>query len=266
MHAIGYIRLSDEDRNKKDKTELETSLINQRKDVEGYIKNNQHEFIEIYDDKYLTGDDPDRPELKRMIDDMYSKKFDLIVIKNLSRLTRNPYMQKELLMEFQLNNIQVVSLEGGLENEVISETTAFVNHLLIVLGRMNARKLHERKQSENLPYITAPFGYKFDDKKEWVVDKKKADIIKKIFELTLQGVSYLQILKETKISKSLYYKIIKNKSYIGFIVHKKYIKNPIGRIIKINKVEYLGRHEAIIQKEIFDRTQEFLKNKKLYKK
>ncbi|MEK6883105.1 MAG: recombinase family protein, partial [Nanoarchaeota archaeon] len=78
MRAVGYIRVSQEERKKKNRDDLETSLQNQRKDIEDYCKNKDFELIEIYDDKYLSGDDPDRPELKRMQADMYASKFDII--------------------------------------------------------------------------------------------------------------------------------------------------------------------------------------------
>lgn len=262
--AVGYIRLSQEDRNKKDKEELETSLINQEKDVRNYCLNNGLECIEVYNDKYLSGDDPERPDLNRLLQDAKNKKFDVVVIKDLSRLTRNSSYQREVLIQLGVFKIKLISLMGGLENEMITYVLGFVNEIMIVLGRMNARKLMERKRNELKPYITPPFGYKFNVNKEWVVDGKKSEIVKKVFEMTLlPDMDYKSISRQLNISPSLYYKIVRNKNYLGLVCHKKYVKDGKGRIINIEKVEYQGNHPALVSEELFNAVQEKLKNNKL---
>lgn len=260
--GVGYIRLSEEDRKKHDKTELETSLINQRNDIKYYIIGRDFSFIEIYDDKYLSGDEPDRPELKRLLEDSYKNKFDVLVVKDLSRLVRNSHYQKQLLLEFQLKGIEVISLMGGLENELISEMMGFVNMVLVIIGRMNARRLQVRKQSEGKPYFNSPYGYKFNKDKQWAVDEKKGNVVRGIFESVLQKIGYKDIIKKFEISKSLYYKILKNKNYTGIITHKTKIKNAIGRTIRVDVTQYQGSYEPLINPETFNAVQELLKSRK----
>ncbi len=81
-----YIRLSDEDRDKKESESVE----NQRDIIDNFISKNVdlEEFDEYVDDGY-TGGNFDRPRFKQMIKDIEDGKVNCIITKDLSRFGRD---------------------------------------------------------------------------------------------------------------------------------------------------------------------------------
>ena len=78
--AVMYLRLSKED---GEKTES-NSISNQREMIHSYAKRNQFIIRKEYVDDGYSGATFDRPNFKEMIKDAYDKKFDTIIVKDLS--------------------------------------------------------------------------------------------------------------------------------------------------------------------------------------
>ena len=83
-----YIRLSQEDKDKKYESDSE-SVVNQRQILKDYVKNNGYNLIDEYIDDGYSGTDFDRPGFERMIQDIQTKKINLVIVKDLSRLGRD---------------------------------------------------------------------------------------------------------------------------------------------------------------------------------
>src|SRR5699024_2080798 len=85
-NAALYIRLSVEDGDKEESN----SITNQRLLLTEFLKENSD--IELYDyyiDDGFSGTDFSRPGFERLLEDLYSKKFNTVIVKDLSRLGRN---------------------------------------------------------------------------------------------------------------------------------------------------------------------------------
>ena len=133
------------------------------------------------------------------------------------------------------------------------------------------------------------YGYKKDpnDKHKLIIDEESAKVVKRIFDLYLQLHSQsgvMKILTEEKIPIPEVYKqtrrgvkvkhpydwnyhtvrsILRNQMYIGDMVQNVHVKKSFRekKIIKTNKEDWViveGTHEAIIDKETFDRVQNLL--------
>ena len=83
--AALYVRLSSEDLNR----ELSKSIENQIIGLKDYAKKQNIAIFDVYIDDGYSGSNFDRPSFKNMITDMELKKFNTIIIKDLSRLGRN---------------------------------------------------------------------------------------------------------------------------------------------------------------------------------
>ena len=83
-----YIRLSRED---GDDLESE-SVTNQRSLLLGYLKAQNLEHVDIYIDDGYTGTNFERPEFKRMLEDIKNGKINMVITKDLSRLGRDHIM------------------------------------------------------------------------------------------------------------------------------------------------------------------------------
>ena len=77
-----YIRLSQEDKNKKYESDSE-SVINQKELLRSYVKNNKFNLIGEYVDDGYSGTDFDRPGFQRMLEDIKNKKINCVIFKTI---------------------------------------------------------------------------------------------------------------------------------------------------------------------------------------
>ena len=87
IYNVGiYIRLSRED---DEKTYESESITNQKSLLLQYVKENNLRVYDIYVDGGYSGTNFDRPGFKRLIDDIESKKINMVITKDMSRLGRD---------------------------------------------------------------------------------------------------------------------------------------------------------------------------------
>jgi len=113
-----YIRLSKEDLNRgKDES---NSVINQRKLLDDYYRQHIDEFESVeepYVDDGCTGTDTNREDFQRLIADIYARKVNCVIVKDLSRLSRNYYEAGELIESmFVKMNVRFISLAEGIDS------------------------------------------------------------------------------------------------------------------------------------------------------
>lgn len=255
--AVGYVRISQKDRTLS-KVELETSITNQENEIKQYCKKEKHELIKIYREKYITGDDPTRPIFNEMIRDAKKKQFDILVVRSLSRLTREgSEAQEDYMTYFNYYSIEVKSLTENIDNELNRFIYGFIHKIPIILGRINTKHMRKGKKQDGRAYIKAPYGYVNLKKRKryWKVNNKEAEIVRNVFEMKIRGMSYKAIVISVEITNELYYKILKTRSYVGvkvkdnfksIISHKSYIKDSKKKIIDIKQEEYFGFHEPLV--------------------
>ncbi len=258
--VYGYGRVS-----KEDKDDPERSLKNQEDDERRWCQENNYEFIDYRFDKNITGTSVNRPSINYYKDLAVKEDFKLIITRS-DRLGRGRALL-ELIDYFEINhNVQIISIANDLADELQRETMAFASGLYAIIGRLNIRRLRERKAKDGLPYFQAPFAYKYNKKKEWVVDEEKAKIVERVYQMILGDSGWKIICDKFKLNPKQYYKIIHDKNYTGKVWHKHYIIEPLTKkIIRTEEVEYDGKHEVIISRDIFYKVQEKLKKKKVAK-
>jgi len=86
--AAIYCRLSEEDRDKKNKTDESGSIQNQKAMLLAYAAEQGWEVYGIYSDDDYTGSDRNRPAFQRLLADAEAHRFDIILCKTQSRFTR----------------------------------------------------------------------------------------------------------------------------------------------------------------------------------
>ncbi len=254
--AVGYVRLSQKDKSLS-KEEMETSLINQENEIKSYCQKKGYQLIEIYKEKYITGDSPNRPEFNRMRNDAYDRKFDVSVVRDMSRFTREGAdKQEDLIIEFGVNKVEIESMSEDTSSELTRYLLGVVNKVIIIMGRMKTEQMRRGKKAIGRAYIKAPFGYKnLKGKKEYWVVTKDALIVKEVFRRKILKQSMQKIIGELGISEKQYCTIIKNRCYVGvkdgdsfksIVHHKHYIKDSNKVVIDVQIEEYIGFHEPLI--------------------
>lgn len=89
IKAAIYCRLSDEDRNKKFKTDDSESIQNQKLSLTDYVKEKGWELYDLYVDEDYSGSERNRPDWNRMIADAQKHCFNVIVCKSQQRFARD---------------------------------------------------------------------------------------------------------------------------------------------------------------------------------
>ena len=294
-----YLRLSKEEfSNEKESN----SITNQKLIIDNYLKEHkEYELVDYYIDDGYSGTNFNRPEFKRMLEDIKNKKIDVIIIKDLSRLGRN-YIETGNFIEviFPGMGVSVISVD---ENCEIDSSDYYGNDYLPLKNLFNdtyAKDISKKVRSSlivkkyNGEFVgkLAPYGYIKDpkDKHKFLIDKNIAHIIKKIFDMILNGKSrrevadflndndiltpseYLKINtdKDTTIMKKwnpeMVNSILRNENYTGTLFQgkKRKLNYRIDKKIKLDKENWIvteNHHEAIISKEDFDKVQEILDRK-----
>ncbi len=186
-----YCRLSRDDGNKENES---NSIENQKLMLTRYAKEKGFENTRFYVDDGFTGTNFNRPDFKRMMEDVEAGYVSTIIVKDMSRFGRN-YVEVGLYTEsyFPENNIRFIAITDLVdsadgENEIIP----FKN----VMNEMYARDISKKVRSAKRirgnmgePLSQPPYGYMKDPQnpKKWVVEPEAAKVVKKIFELYLEG-------------------------------------------------------------------------------
>ncbi len=295
-----YIRLSVEDGDKVESN----SISNQRMLLNDFLSDNsEFNLYDYYIDDGYSGTDFERPAFKKMLKDMNDKKFNTIIVKDLSRLGRN-YIEVGNYIEriFPLFNIRFIAVNDSIDSykdpkSVNNVIVPFKNLLNDEYCRDISNKIRsvlevKKKKGEYVSAL-APYGYIKDpeDKHHLIIDNESANVVKMIFEMSLQGYgryTIAQKLNELGILNPYGYKmlvvkkkkgiqkdndkykfawdmtVVKNiladQTYCGDTVQNKgkLISYKIHKHIKNPKNEWIivkNTHEAIIDRETFERVQ-----------
>lgn len=283
-----YLRLSKEDDNPNN------SIDAQREITTRYAKKEGFSIVKEYIDNGWSGILDSRPALNEMIVDILHKKINMLIVKDLSRLTRDKNKTGYYTeIFFPDNDIRFISVNDYIdsgERYEIDDTImlrGIVNQSYLADVSKKIKSVIDNMKKEGL-YVQyyAPYGYKKseNERHKLVIDENVADNVRMIFSMYSEGFSQGKIAKELTARG-----IDTPKKYKGFEVKiNEWRNDTIGRILKdptytgalvINKYQsdYLSKknrktkredwkiientHEAIIDKEIFDRVQSILKDK-----
>lgn len=307
--AALYMRMSKEDddiRFLEDKEES-NSITNQRMLLYDYLKTHpefeNYEVIEFCDDGY-SGKRFDRPQFQRMLDGVKNGTIRCILVKDFSRFSRD-YMEMGKYLEqifpfFQVRFIAVTdrydSKEG--ENGAIGLEVAFKNFIADFYSRDTSRKIRsvrdEMAKEGKFASANPPYGYlkSPDDRHKLIVDEETAPVVRKIFQLKLDGFSVMEItriLNEKGIPSpaqaALQKKwgkdgrksdkpsgwnpakvsdVLKDERYAGNMVSmKRRLKGIYGKATPVAKEKWVrvqNTHEGIVSYEDFLRTQDTFSN------
>ena len=202
-----YLRLSKDDFKrgavKSNSKEISDSIENQRKLLNEFEQMNADEFewSDEYKDDGFTGTDADRDDFQRLLSDIRSGKINCVIIKDLSRLSRD-YVEAGILIDrlFVQMNVRFISLHERIDSyndpdsvsSMVVPITNVMNDQYCYQTSKKIRQVFDYKR-RNGEYIApfAPHGYIKDpnDKHALLVDPDAAEVIKQIFTMFLGGMS-----------------------------------------------------------------------------
>ena len=286
-----YIRLSRED---GDKQESE-SIGNQRKILQRYVKENNLNFVKEYVDDGISGTTFDRPSFNELLQDIENQNINMVITKDLSRLGRDYIKTGFYIEDyFPKNNVRYVAITDGIDtyidstNNDITPFKAIMNDMYAKDISKKIRSVLKEKQQQGEYMCSIPaYGYKRHPtiKNKLIIDEQVRDIVEKIFDMYANGHGSVEIVKFLNSNKYLsptgYRKtgivqdenktgydwnevtlcnMLKNEVYIGNTVQNKksvisYKVKKIRIVEKENQIRVDNTHEAIIDKDTFEKVQ-----------
>ncbi len=221
-----YARVSKEDIKKKHSTS--ESIENQKRLAQMYVQNSEDdiEITSYYIDDGKTGTITDRPAYQQLLADAKSKKINMIIVKDFSRLSRDSVDSLKFIeYDIQTLNIRFVSLGEGFDSLYSQKDDLKMAFLAVLnstypadISRKVSMNLDIKRQDGKFVGAFAPYGYQKDKNNKYllVIDEPAATIVKKIFYLFLEGMSKQSIaiyLNESGICCPTEYKRANHSSY-----------------------------------------------------
>ena len=244
------------------------SVEEQDKRLSAYCEVKDWIIYEKYIDPGYTGSNINRPAMQKLIADAKAKKFDLVLVYKLDRLSRSQKDTMYLLEDVMLaNDVDLVAL-----NESFDTSTPFgraMIGILSVFAQLERENIKERTTMGRLARIRQghnhgsqePLGYEFiPGSNDLRVKPYEALMVKDIFREALAGSSIISIsnLMAEKYGENI--RAWNNTT----------VRRILGNAVYIGKVSYGaeifdGIHDPIIDEEDFYKVQAILKrNKDLY--
>lgn len=208
-----YERLSRDD----DLAGDSNSIVNQKAMLENYAKENGFENCRHYTDDGWSGGNFERPAWKMLIADIEAGKIGCVIAKDMSRIGRD-YLQTGFYTEvmFREKGVRFIAVANGVDSTVqgSNEFAPFLNIMNEWYLRDCSRKIKSTLKQKGMSgkHLTSNviYGYKKDpaDKDHWLIDDEAAEVVRRIFRLTVEGYGPDQIAKlftEEKIARPSYY-------------------------------------------------------------
>ena len=248
-----YCRLSDEDRDKVNKTDDSDSIINQRSMCLKYANQNGWDVVDIYSDDDFSGAGTYRPDFERLIKDCESGKINLVLCKSQSRFSRDmEVIERYLHNKFIEWGVRFVSIVDNADTSIESnkksrQINGLINEWYLDDLSQNIKKSLKNKREDGLFMGSfASYGYERDeeDYHKLIIDPVAAEVVKKIFQMYADGYGYHRIcvyLNNNKIPPRSIYKKQKGSKFVcGSCDYDNVMWNPdtIAQILR-NEV-YIG--------------------------
>ena len=285
-----YIRLSQEDKDKKYESDSE-SVINQKELLRNYVKSNNFNLVKEYVDDGFSGTDFERPGFQRMLEDINNKKINCVIVKDLSRLGRDHVMTGYYIETFfPENNIRFISILESFDsfkNQASNDSSTFIIACNDYYSKQNSIKirnvLNEKRKNGKFVGSLPCYGYMRDpeDKGHLIPNPETAPIVKKIFKWRADGIGPTEIAnrlnkahvvtpsgyKKTNYSSRLIdrdnwnistvKKILVNRVYTGDLVQHTQTKVSYKSKKKIAVDEKFwivvnNTHKALVDKDTFE--------------
>ena len=279
MKIAAYCRVSTEKEAQIDSLEKQIEFFNE------FTKKNGYELYKLYADEGISGKQiKHRKQFQQMMIDAKAKKFDKVVVKDVSRFSRNTVDLLQSVRELKSYGVQVDFLNNG---EVMEGGSEFILTILGAMAQQESANMSKRvkfgkditAQKGRVPNLV--FGYdKIPDERYTLkINEEEAKIVKEIFESYVdKGIGTTKIAWElndrgirTKKTKSKWVqtsivRMLKNSIYTGRVTNKKsevtdFITGTRKELPEEEWIVVERPEMRIISDELFNRAQELLERR-----
>lgn len=244
------------------------------------------QFVGVYADEGKTGTNEDREQFQQLLADCRAGKIDLILVKSISRLSRNTLTVLKTVRELKLLGVDVYFEEQRIHS--VSMEGEVMLSIIASFGQAESQSVSENQKwrikknfEEGKPWNATILGYRYQNG-QYVIEPTEADIVRRVFAEYLAGKGCSAIANNLEADgiptrhggswcKSTIAKMLRNYTYTGNLLlqktfqedylSKRTCKNE-GQLPMYHATE---THEAIIDKHTFEAVQtEIAKRAKKY--
>ncbi|WP_204182307.1 cassette chromosome recombinase CcrC [Mammaliicoccus sciuri] len=243
---------------------------------------------QTYTDSGISGKNiEDRPAMKRLLDDVKANKVEMVLSWKLNRISRSMRDVFNIIHDFKEHGVGYKSISENIDtSEYSGEILVTMFGLIGSIERQtlisNVKMSMNAKARQGEAITGRVLGYKLalnplTQKNELVIDKYEANIVKEIFDLYLnhdKGLKAITTILNQKGYRTINHKpfsvfgvkyILNNPVYKGFVRFNNYqnwsAKRRSGKSGENDVILVKGKHEAIINEEMFDQVHEKLVSK-----
>ena len=279
------------------------SISNQKQMLEDFARRNGLPNPTHFTDDGISGTRFDRPGFLAMMEEVEAGRVEAIVIKDMSRLGRDYLKVGQVMEVLRQRGVRLIAINDGVDSlKGDDDFTPFRNIMNEFYARDTSRKIRSVFKSKGMSgkHLTGTviYGYLWDEKREhWLVDEEAAEVVRRIFSLTLEGYGPYQIacklsadrieipvvhlarfnegVNRSKPVKDPYgwgsstiVNILKKREYLGHTINfktRKHFKDKKSHYVSEDEwTLFENTHEAIIDQQTFDLVQKIRSNVRRY--
>ena len=279
------------------------SISNQKQMLEDFARRNGLPNPTHFTDDGISGTRFDRPGFLAMMEEVEAGRVEAIVIKDMSRLGRDYLKVGQVMEVLRQRGVRLIAINDGVDSlKGDDDFTPFRNIMNEFYARDTSRKIRSVFKSKGMSgkHLTGTviYGYLWDEKREhWLVDEEAAEVVRRIFSLTLAGYGPYQIacklsadrieipvvhlarfnegVNRSKPVKDPYgwgsstiVNILKKREYLGHTINfktRKHFKDKKSHYVSEDEwTIFENSHEAIIDQQTFDLVQKIRSNVRRY--
>ncbi len=279
------------------------SISNQKQMLEDFARRNGLPNPTHFTDDGISGTRFDRPGFLAMMEEVEAGRVEAIVIKDMSRLGRDYLKVGQVMEVLRQRGVRLIAINDGVDSlKGDDDFTPFRNIMNEFYARDTSRKIRSVFKSKGMSgkHLTGTviYGYLWDEKrKHWLVDEEAAEVVRRIFSLTLEGYGPYQIacklsadrieipvvhlarfnegVNRSKPVKDPYgwgsstiVNILKKREYLGHTINfktRKHFKDKKSHYVSEDEwTIFENTHEAIIDQQTFDLVQKIRSNVRRY--
>lgn len=299
-----YERLSRDDFGKDDDQQRESnSISNQKAMLEEFAARQGFTNIVHFTDDGISGTCFDRPGFLAMMKEVEAGNVEYLCIKDMSRMGRD-YLKVGQIMEIlRQRGVRLIAINDGVDSaRGDDDFTPFRNIMNEYYARDTSRKIRSTFQSKGKSgkHLTGTviYGYLWNEARDqWLVDPEAADVVKRIFAMTIDGYGPYQIASKLKsekvlipsaylaqhgegVNKNKTFKdvygwgssticnLLEKREYLGHTINfktRKHFKDKKSHYVPEDEwTIFENTHEAIIDQQTFDLVQKIRGNVRRY--
>ena len=293
----GYCRISVDEELDRDNTSIE----NQKAIISDFVKEKfPGSSLTFFEDRDRSGYTfEQREDYQRMRKGLLNHTYDILVVKDFSRFSRRNSRGLVELEDLRDAGVRIISIGDNIDfpnddDWLKIQFQFLINEMPVTDASKKVKAVVQRRQKDGKWITAAPYGYKVNARQEFEVVPTEAEVVRKIFELYIDGWGYKRIAnyltdegiptprmseRERKEAEGKEYKrpvkqvwaivtvqgILDNDFYIGTMRQSKYTRKKInGKDVKKDVDDQIvieNHHQAIISYRDFRIAQELRKSR-----